>query len=315
VTDIAPELAAAPEQTAAPAAAKPVPTIRGIDVSSWQHPDGHPIDWPKVRAAGIRFAILKATQGASDRSNWFKVDARGAAAAGILVGAYHYYDQSGTSEEQANNFLAATQGVQLPMGAWLDWECPESMASNVYNTYVTYLPMIAKVRGLCGTYCDESWLPLIKQGGGTIDRLWLTTLSKDWPAVDCFIWQTVPGEVDGIEGQVDIDVLLKPRGINLPSVPSQDLPSSWESATKTTGANTSNTYKLPHPPTLQLGSEGSPVLTLQALLNQHLHSCLALDSTFGPETEDAVKTWQAGHDLQVDGICGPLTWDSLVKTT
>jgi peptidoglycan hydrolase-like protein with peptidoglycan-binding domain len=64
----------------------------------------------------------------------------------------------------------------------------------------------------------------------------------------------------------------------------------------------------PEPPTtaehhiqLEEGSEGRPVRILQHILG------LSVDGVFGPQTEAAVRTFQANHGLTVDGIVGPRT--------
>ncbi|MBM0225851.1 GH25 family lysozyme [Micromonospora sp. ATA51] len=64
-------------------------TIRGIDVSSHDHNLG-PIDWPAVAANGYKFAYIKATEGRTYLNPYFAEDYRGAKAAGLLVGAYHF---------------------------------------------------------------------------------------------------------------------------------------------------------------------------------------------------------------------------------
>jgi Putative peptidoglycan binding domain len=58
-------------------------------------------------------------------------------------------------------------------------------------------------------------------------------------------------------------------------------------------------------PTIGNGDYGSLVLLVQECLR------CDLDSTFGPETEKAVKAFQDDHDLENDGIVGPATWDKL----
>lgn len=60
--------------------------IHGIDVSKYQGK----VDWRAVRAAGVKFAWIKATEGADHldpefRRNWFE-----AKAAGVPRGAYHF---------------------------------------------------------------------------------------------------------------------------------------------------------------------------------------------------------------------------------
>lgn len=59
--------------------------------------------------------------------------------------------------------------------------------------------------------------------------------------------------------------------------------------------------------TIRRGSTGDLVELLQSRLG------LAVDGNFGPKTEAAVKAFQAGHNVAVDGICGPQTWKLLTK--
>jgi hypothetical protein len=59
------------------------------------------------------------------------------------------------------------------------------------------------------------------------------------------------------------------------------------------------------PPTVRLGSTGDDVRLLQAALWPH-------DGIFGPDTDAAVRDYQRRNGLQVDGICGPKTWASIL---
>jgi len=60
-------------------------------------------------------------------------------------------------------------------------------------------------------------------------------------------------------------------------------------------------------PTIQDGDYGSLVLLVQECLGCNL------DSTFGPETEKAVKKFQDDHNLANDGVVGPETWEKLAE--
>jgi lysozyme len=60
--------------------------IHGIDVSKYQGT----IDWQQVRAAGVSFAFIKATEGGDLLDSRFRENWEGARRAGIPRGAYHF---------------------------------------------------------------------------------------------------------------------------------------------------------------------------------------------------------------------------------
>lgn len=66
----------------------------------------------------------------------------------------------------------------------------------------------------------------------------------------------------------------------------------------------------PSLPVLRKGSAGENVTYLQDLLNYFGYK-LAVDGIFGIRTEAAVKDFQSGSGLVVDGIVGEKTWDAL----
>jgi N-acetylmuramoyl-L-alanine amidase len=66
------------------------------------------------------------------------------------------------------------------------------------------------------------------------------------------------------------------------------------------------------PAVLRRGDHGDAVHDLQERLNAAGHP-LTVDANFGPQTEAAVRTFQAVRCLHDDGICGPQTWSALVE--
>jgi len=79
------------------------------------------------------------------------------------------------------------------------------------------------------------------------------------------------------------------------------------------GQETVNTSSNPEPATttehsivLTSGAEGRQVQLLQQALGN-----VTVDGVFGPETEEAVRSFQASHGLTVDGIVGPQTSSAL----
>jgi lysozyme len=77
--------------------------VRGIDVSHHQSD----VRWDAVAAGGTAFAYIKATEGGDYRDPRFAENWDGAARAGVVPGAYHYFTFCRDGQSQAENFLAA----------------------------------------------------------------------------------------------------------------------------------------------------------------------------------------------------------------
>lgn len=90
--------------------------IEGIDVSVFQ---GN-VNWPAVAASGIQFAICRATVGLGIDSS-FLTNARGARAAGLLVGAYHAFETFHDPVVQAAHFVDVAAGA-IDLCPFLDFE-------------------------------------------------------------------------------------------------------------------------------------------------------------------------------------------------
>lgn len=87
--------------------------IEGIDVAIWQ---GR-IDWQKVKASGIAFAYIKATEGTLYRNPNFARDWSESQHAGIIRGAYHFFDPTKSPLAQAKHFVSTVgpwEGQDLP---------------------------------------------------------------------------------------------------------------------------------------------------------------------------------------------------------
>ncbi len=86
------------------ASAKLVPMsgVLGIDVASYQRS----VNWTSYKSQGRVFAYVKATEGTSYRNPYFSSQYKGAAAAGLIRGAYHFASPSGASgKAQADYFV------------------------------------------------------------------------------------------------------------------------------------------------------------------------------------------------------------------
>lgn len=95
--------------------------IWGVDVSAIQGA----IDWPAVRASGIEFAYVKASEGAGYTDPRFLRNAQGALEAGLAVGAYTFArpdSKPGDAEREAEYFASLCRGLGLTMPGMLDLE-------------------------------------------------------------------------------------------------------------------------------------------------------------------------------------------------
>lgn len=91
-------------------------SILGIDTSA-----NRTINWTQAKADGVKFAIIKASQGYPDGSDtdasmktYFINNVNAATNAGILCGAYHFLSATNANTgSQANNLSAETQAKML----------------------------------------------------------------------------------------------------------------------------------------------------------------------------------------------------------
>ena len=87
--------------------------IHGVDISRWQHPGDKLIDYNKMYQAGVRFVMIKASDGKDksdiDARKWLSIDMDGAQAAGIYTGFYHYAYLPNSTDEATVITEAQTQ--------------------------------------------------------------------------------------------------------------------------------------------------------------------------------------------------------------
>src|SRR6187549_394392 len=62
-------------------------------------------------------------------------------------------------------------------------------------------------------------------------------------------------------------------------------------------------------PTLRRGSFGQDVAAWQRAIG------ITADGIFGHQTDLATRKWQADHNLEPDGVVGPITWASVSKAS
>lgn len=93
--------------------------VQGIDLARFQGT----VDWSHIKAAGLQFAWLKATEGGDRVDPAFAENWRGAKRAGVPRGAYHFYYHCRPAHEQADWFIrnAPREAGALPPVLDIEW--------------------------------------------------------------------------------------------------------------------------------------------------------------------------------------------------
>lgn len=64
-------------------------------------------------------------------------------------------------------------------------------------------------------------------------------------------------------------------------------------------------------PQIQKGDKSPAVAMMQAALKHHGYDPQWIDGDFGTRSNNMLMAFQAEHNLEADGICGPATWSAL----
>ena len=109
----------------------------GIDIASWQHPNGADVDFKRVQKAGYAYVFVKATEDTHYKNEYYVNDAMAAQGNGVLMGGYHYADVSTDAAAQARMFadvIKVKGGASLP--PVLDIEEAKGLTAAQLNKWV-----------------------------------------------------------------------------------------------------------------------------------------------------------------------------------
>lgn len=191
----------------------------GIDVSKWNRE----IDWEKVKAAGVDFAIIRAgyrgsTTGSLVIDPYFEANIKAATLAGVKVGVYFFTQAVNEVEavEEASMVLELVKEYSLDYPIFIDTEgaggngradgLDVEMRTLVCDAFCRTVENAGREAGV---YSGRNWFYNKVQ----VSRLenyciWLA----EWRSVPLYdgyyhMWQyTSKGKIDGIEGNVDMDI-------------------------------------------------------------------------------------------------------------
>lgn len=183
--------------------------LRGIDVSRHQGQ----IDWPAVAKSDVAFVILKATEGGDHVDERFAANLAGAEAAGLAVGAYHFFTFCKPGAEQARNFLAAVPRDRRLLPPVVDLEFGGNCSArpsvdDLKRELVAFLQPVEAAFGRPAIFYVMNDAATQYADALPDRQRWVRSIA--WPpsGADWVYWQYHDeGRINGIDGDVDLNVL------------------------------------------------------------------------------------------------------------
>lgn len=180
--------------------------ITGIDISS----HNSKVDFQKVTNDSISFVYLKATEGVSFKDPNFEKNYEGAINNNIPVGAYHFFrfDMNGTL--QAKHFLKNISNKLFDLPIAIDVEDASNPTTDidiVIKRLKDFIDYIDADKNKILIYTNLNGYNKYIRNNFDNCLLWICRFSKPSSEIKWQIWQYSHwGEVDGISGEVDLDV-------------------------------------------------------------------------------------------------------------
>ena len=194
-------------------------TCVGIDISRWQED----VDFEKVKAAGCEFVYMRIgglDDGELYTDRYYAKNIAGAKAAGLMVGIYWHAEESNPQEVKASvdYLMSVLNGVELDFPIAYDWEDFlhfENYGMNISdlnNNLDVFVDEINAWGYKACLYNSKYYLETIWPSAAK-HPLWLAHyVSSTNYQGSFFMWQHgCTGRIDGINGDVDLDVLYKGR--------------------------------------------------------------------------------------------------------
>ena len=138
--------------------------IWGIDVSKYNYP----IDWEKVKAAGVQFAILRVSSYKNMKNPntiykdpYFESFYKGAKAVGLPVGCYFYSqcENEVQAKKEANFVLECIKGKKFEYPIWIDVEnihtLKNTTKTQLTNAVITAMDILEKAGYYTGIYTGK----------------------------------------------------------------------------------------------------------------------------------------------------------------
>jgi|HubBroStandDraft_3_1064219.scaffolds.fasta_scaffold06826_2 lysozyme len=189
-------------------------SVQGIDVSHYQGT----VSWPQVCEAGIEFAFAKATDGLTWTDPQFAVNWPQMKVAGVLRGAYHFFEPADDAAAQAQFFLQTVQLAPGDLPPALDVETAGSSSTALWDGVETWLQTVAAALGVQPfLYMDPTFAAEYQAPPSLAAYpLWIADYGAAEPTLPAgwstwLLWQhSQSGTIQGVDCPVDLDLLNGP---------------------------------------------------------------------------------------------------------
>lgn len=258
---------------------------KGFDISHYQGV----VNWNEVKTGNYQFVYIKSSEGHTYIDPNFVSYVQGAKSIGLAVGAYHFaWPNQDNAIDEAKLFVSLLQANPTDLMPVLDLEEPTTSGT------MSAAQIVQWVRDFINYVQSQLNIKvMLYTGNWFINRFSITGL-EDIPLWDSYYSNSAPpdtggwtnwtalqnsdsGTVPGIEGSVDMDLAISLEALK------------------------GNVQ------VMQIGDGGAHVTDLQNKLNTQGFPCGNADSSFGPQTQGAVKALQLAHNLPVTGVVDAAT--------
>ena len=193
-------------------------TMIGIDISRWQGD----VDFKKIKDAGCEFVIMRiaVSNGPDDKiglDSYYKKNIKNAKKAGLKVGVYVYTSASSVEEieSQAKFVQKELNKIKLDFPIAYDFESWSDIRELKVNTF----DLINFVDKFYNIVHKDGYDVMLYSSKKYLEKVWLNEKYPVWLAHytdqtdyqgKYMLWQMCSdGRIDGINGDVDIDIYYK----------------------------------------------------------------------------------------------------------
>lgn len=280
---------------------------KGVDVSYWQKS----IDWSKVKADDINFAIIRCGYGTNGIDSYFERNVAECERVGIPWGAYYfsYAESVDDAKKELENCLKLLKNKKLSYPVYYDLEDEATTGSQPNSTILKiakiFIEGIEKAGYWAGIYANTNWF-----NTRLTDR-WYDQKAK-WVAQyndkntykkSYGIWQyTSSGKVSGINGSTDLNYGY----VDYPSLIIGKKSDEEKSNSQSIGGNDMTRGYF------QKGDSNEGVYAYKQLLislkkARIINQGVDDNNIFGDGTVEATKQVQRAAKIEVDGLAGSRT--------